>query len=136
MLRLQVRASHSETIIHRGEGGGSRISGMHAGFKALLCSQSKSETINIVLPKLHHCTGEVRSVRNGVVCVTLVCIPWVVARAPWQFLKNKHVYSCVCLSGSTSPSPSYDSVRPFYPVCRMLLVLNQVPGTVVSYLQW
>lgn len=66
----------------RGRGAGWRISGMHAGFKAQLCSQSKRKTINIVLPKLHHGTGEIRGVPNGVVCVTLLCIPWVVARAP------------------------------------------------------
>lgn len=47
-----------------------------------LRSQSKSKTINIVLPKLHHCAGEIGSVHNGVVCVTLLCVPRIVARAP------------------------------------------------------
>lgn len=53
--------------------------GSMRGFKARLCSQSKSKTINIVLPKLHHCAGEIGSVHNGVVCVTLLCIPGIVA---------------------------------------------------------
>lgn len=52
---------------------------MHAGFQAQLCSQSKRKTINIVLPKLHHGTGEIGGVPDGVVCVTLLCVPRVVA---------------------------------------------------------
>lgn len=80
MLRLQVGASNSETIIHRGDEEQAGVSQecMRA-LKLGFVLGSKRKTINIVLPKLHHGTGEIRGVPNGVVGVTLLCVPWVVA---------------------------------------------------------
>lgn len=52
------------------------VSGMHAG--DIIYSSAVEKAVNILLPKLHHCTGEVAGIYNGVVCITLVCIPWIV----------------------------------------------------------
>lgn len=37
------------------------------------------KAVDILLPKLHHCTGEVGVVYDGVVCVAFLCVPWIVA---------------------------------------------------------
>lgn len=49
------------------------------------------KAINILLPKLHHCTGEICSIYNGVVCITFLCIPLIVTRAPWKILKKTEI---------------------------------------------
>lgn len=63
---------------------------MHAGdFKALLLWKQE-KAVNILLPKLHHCAGEIGGIYNGVVCVTFLCVPWIVTGAPWKFLQNRN----------------------------------------------
>lgn len=85
MLRLRAGASDSETVIHK-RGSGARLACISQGrmqaLKLSFALGEKRKTVNIVLPKLHHGTGEVGGVPNGVVCVALLCIPRVVARAP------------------------------------------------------
>lgn len=54
-------------------------------------SAALRKPVDILLPKLHHCTGEVGVVYDGVVCVAFLRVPWVVARAPWKVLQKKLV---------------------------------------------
>lgn len=62
---------------------------MHAGYFKALLFWKQEKAINILLPKLHHCTGEIGGVCNGVVCVTFLCVPWIVTWAPWKFLQKQ-----------------------------------------------
>lgn len=67
-----------------------------------LCCWKQEKAVNILLPKLHHCTGEIGGVCDWVVCITFLCVPWIVTRAPWKFLWEKKNYS-----GFFYPSPPW-----------------------------
>lgn len=51
--------------------------GMQDSLK-LCCFEKQGRTVNILLPKLHHSTGEIGGICNAVVCVTFLCVPWIV----------------------------------------------------------
>lgn len=76
---------------------------MQAGmsFRNLLHACKIIQSHVVLLPELHHCTGEVGGVCDGVVCVTFICVPGIVTRAPWKVLKNR-VDVFVCPPSQTS----------------------------------
>lgn len=53
--------------------------------------RSKQICVSILLPKLHHCTGEVAGVGDAVVGVTAICVPGIATILPWQVLKIKKI---------------------------------------------
>lgn len=42
----------------------------------------------ILLPKLHDSAGEIGGVYYAVVCITSVCVPWIVTSFPWKLLQK------------------------------------------------
>lgn len=66
-LRLQVRAGDNET---RGE--------LMCRLPVTFLHVCNAREISILLPELHHRTGEVGRVCDGVVCVAFVRVPWIV----------------------------------------------------------
>lgn len=49
----------------------------------------KKTVMSSLLPELHHSTGEVPGVCDGVVGVAAVCVPGIATSLPWQILKIK-----------------------------------------------
>lgn len=66
----------------------------YAGDHMLLFCFERDDTleVKVLLPKLHHSTGEVCCVCDAVVGVTLLCVPWIIARFPWQFLHERDAW--------------------------------------------
>lgn len=48
----------------------------------------KGHARQILLPKLHDGTGEIGGVYYAVVCITSLCVPWIVTRFPWKLLQR------------------------------------------------
>ena len=95
----KTRASNNETITHTYTHRNNHAAEVAVFYVSqgcmqdtlkLCCCESKRKQVNILLPKLHHCTGEIGGICNGVVCVTFVCVPCVVTWAPWKILKNRN----------------------------------------------